>query len=81
MAGTDSIGSDFVAHMVTVAHTEANIGSDTDWVGTMEADMMVASVHLEPAPHYSSSKYQPPFPSRVGMLYSLFPHVPLIYKI
>ena len=27
--------SDYVAHMATMAHTEADTGSHTDWVGTV----------------------------------------------
>ena len=41
------VDSDFVVHMVVVAHSEASIGSDIDWVGTVQDYMMLASIQLE----------------------------------
>ena len=83
--GTDSIDivadSDSAAHMVVVAHTEADSGSDTDWVGTVQANTMLAPFHPESAHHSSSSMCRPSFPSRVGMVYNPSLHALLAYKI
>ena len=85
MAGTNFVGIangiDSAAHMVSVAHTKADTGSDIDYVGTVEADMVLAWVHLGPIPHYSLSMCRPSFPSRVDMFDNLSIHALLICKI
>ena len=83
--GIDSVDisadSDSVAHMVVVEHTEADTGSNTNWVGTMQTDMMVTPVQPEPTPHSSSSKCQLSFPSGAGMLCNPSLHALLTCKI
>ena len=85
MVGTDSIGSaagsDFVMHMIALAHIEANTGCDIDWVRTMQDDMTVAPVHPEPTPHSSSSRYQRFSPSGAGMLWNVSFHALPTYII
>ena len=41
--------SDYVVHMVVVMHTKDGTSSDTDWVRTMQAEMVVVLVHPKPA--------------------------------
>ena len=45
---TDSVDieadSDSATHMVDVAHTEVGTGSDTEWAGNVQADMMLVPV-------------------------------------
>ena len=57
--GTDSVDiaadSDSAAHMVYVVHTKADTGSDIDWAGTVQDDMMLAWAQPEPAHRSSSS--------------------------
>ena len=85
LGGIDSTGnandSDFVAHMVVVAHTEADTSSNTDWVGTVQAGMTIAMVQPEPGPYYSLSMCLSYFPSRDGMLCNISLHVLLTYII
>ena len=83
VTGSDDIAADSgsTAQMVDVVHTEADTSFDTDWVGTTQADTMVASIQPELAPHSSSSKCQPSFPSRVGMLCNPSLHALVTCKI
>ena len=73
--------SDLAVHMGVGLYTEANTSCDTDWIGTVQDDMMVASIHPDPAPHYSSSKCQLYFPSGFGMLFNPSFHALLTCKI
>ena len=72
VGGTDSadttVDSDFAAHMVDVVHTEADIGSDTNWAGIAQADSMLASIQPDYVPHSSSNMCRSSSPSGVGML-------------
>ena len=43
-AGTDCAGSELDARMASVVYTEADTGSDTDWVGTEQANTMFMQV-------------------------------------
>ena len=81
VVGTGSAGSDFVACTTTEVCTEVDIDFGIDWVGTVQADMMLAPIHPERVPHFSLSRCQQSFLSRAGMLCNIFVHVLLNYKI
>ena len=91
--GTDSIGivvdidskvhTNSEAQFDSEVHTnsKAHTAADTDCVGQAQVDRMLALVQPEAAPHSSSSRCRPSFPSRFGMLYNPSLHGLLNYKI
>ena len=73
-------GSDFVACTTTEACTEVDTDFGIDWVGTAQADMMLALVQPKRALHFSLSRCQQSFLSRAGILCNIFLRVLLTYK-
>ena len=84
VVGTGSVGSvdgsDFVACTTAEVCTKVDTDFGIDWVGTTQADMMLALVHPKLSHHYSSSRCQPYFPSRASMLCNPSLHGLLTYK-
>ena len=81
VVGTGFAGSDFVVRMDAEARIEVDTNFCIDWVGALQANIMLVSVQPEQVPHFSLSRCQQYFISRVSMLYNIFLHVLLTYKI
>ena len=74
-------GSDFVVCTAVEVRIEVDTGFGIDWVGTSQDDTMLVLVHPERALHFPFIRCRQYFLSRDGMLYNIFLHVLLTYKI